>query len=349
LEGAVVGALSVVGEEAQISQGVKIWPSKKVEPGATLSINLIWGNTAPRHLFGQRGVSGLANVDITAEFAVKLGAAYASTLNPGSHVMVSRDQRSISRMISRSLISGLMSVGIHIQNLEATALPISRYVARTLSVVGGIHVRIHPERSDFILIEFFDEQGINVSKAKEKKIEGAFFKEDFRRAPIGEIGNITYDNHALDAYAEGFEKLLRLRNSQQQFKVVIDYVYAVSGAVLPHLLNKVGCDVVVLNASLRQNPPNRNDREELLAQLGPVVVALKANLGVQVSANGEQLVVVDETGSAIQGERLTALMVEVSLRANPGGIVVATRARHRRRTRPRAQLSPRCRRRLCWR
>ncbi|MEM9164235.1 MAG: sugar phosphate nucleotidyltransferase, partial [Cyanobacteria bacterium P01_F01_bin.4] len=96
LEGAVVGALSTVGEEAQISPGVRVWPSKRIESGATLNINLIWGNTAQRNLFGQRGVTGLANIDITPEFAVKLGAAYGSTLKPGSHVTVSRDQRSIS-------------------------------------------------------------------------------------------------------------------------------------------------------------------------------------------------------------------------------------------------------------
>jgi mannose-1-phosphate guanylyltransferase/phosphomannomutase len=88
LEGAVVGPLSTVGEEAQISPGVRVWPSKKIESGATLNINLIWGNTAQRNLFGQRGVTGLANIDITPEFAVKLGAAYGSTLKPGSHVTV---------------------------------------------------------------------------------------------------------------------------------------------------------------------------------------------------------------------------------------------------------------------
>ncbi len=323
LEGAVVGALSVAGEEAQVSSGVRVWPSKKIEPGATLNINLIWGNTAPRNLFGQRGVTGLANVDITAEFAVKLGAAYASTLKSGAQIMISRDQRSISRMLSRSLVSGVMSVGVNVQNLEATALPISRYVAKTLKVAGGIHVRMHPERSDSVLIEFFDPKGINVSKAKEKKIEGAYFKEDFRRASISEIGIITYPSQILTAYSSGFDQLLNLpNNSQKRFKVVIDYVYAVSGAVLPHLLDKVGCEVVVLNASLRQIPPNLIEREELLVQLGSVVEALKANLGVQVSANGEQLILVDEMGNAIQGERLTALMVEISLRANPRGTVV---------------------------
>lgn len=323
LEGAVVGSLSRIGEEAQISTGVRIWPNKSVEAGATLNISLIWGSMAPRNLFGERGVSGLANVDITPEFAVKLGAAYASTLEPGSQVLVSRDQRSISRMVSRSIVSGLMSVGVHIQNLEANALPVSRFIAGKLAVAGGIHVRIHPQRSDHLLIEFFDHKGINIPKSKEKKIESAFFKEDFRRAAIAEIGNITYPSQVIEAYAKGFERRL---NSQairhSRFKVVIDYGYSVSGAVLPLLLNKFGCDAVVLNASLRQVPLTNLEREELLIQLGHVVEALKANLGVQVSANGEQLVLVDETGSIIQGEELTALMAEISLTAHPRGTVV---------------------------
>jgi mannose-1-phosphate guanylyltransferase / phosphomannomutase len=323
LDGAIIGTMSTVGEEAQISPGVRIWPSKSVEAGATLNINLVWGNTAQRHLFGQRGVSGLANVDITAEFAVRLGAAYASTLAPGSQVMVSRDQRSISRMVSRSLASGLMSVGIQVQNLEAIALPISRCAARTLGVNGGIHTRIHPERPDFILIEFFDDQGINLSKAKEKKIEGAFFKEDFRRAAIADIGDISYPSQTLSAYASSFEKLLNITSRHPKpFKIVMDYVYAVSGAVLPHLLGKFGCDVVVLNASLRQSIPTMEERDELLVQLGAVVKALKANLGVQVSANGERFILVDEAGNAIQTERLTALMVDISLRVNPHQTVV---------------------------
>ncbi|MEM9137729.1 MAG: sugar phosphate nucleotidyltransferase, partial [Cyanobacteria bacterium P01_F01_bin.42] len=323
LEGAVVGALSVVGEEAQIRPGVRVWPSKKIEPGASLNINLIWGSSASRNLFGQRGVAGLANIDITPEFAVKVGAAYASTLKPGAQVMVSRDQRSISRMVSRSLISGLMSVGVNVQNLESNAIPISRYIARSLRIAGGIHVRMHPERSDYILIEFFDKEGINISKSKEKKIEGAYFKEDFRRASIDGIGNISYPSLTLNSYARGFEERINAKAvRQRQFKIVIDYVYAVSGAVLPNLLNKFNCDVVVLNASLRQSAPSNLEREELLTQLSPVVEALNANFGVQVSANGEQLILVDETGSAIRGERLTALMTEIILTANPRGTIV---------------------------
>jgi mannose-1-phosphate guanylyltransferase/phosphomannomutase len=323
LEGAVVGSLSTVGEEAQISPGVRVWPSKKIESGATLNINLIWGNTAKRNLFGQRGVQGLANIDITPEFAVKLGAAYGSTLKHGSTVAVSRDQRGISRMVTRSLISGLMSVGVNVFNLEAAALPVARAVIPTLNVAGGLHVRLSPDRADQILIEIIDSKGINITKAKEKKIEGAYFKEDLRRAQIHEIGNVVYPAEVVDNYSISFEKHLNveaLRHSNA--KIVIDYVYAVSGAILPQLLAKFGCDAVVLNASLSQTSVSNRERENLLDQLSRVVEALRAHFGVQVYANGEQFILVDDTGSTIRGEILTALMVNMVLTANPRSTVV---------------------------
>ncbi|AOX00313.1 mannose-1-phosphate guanylyltransferase [Moorena producens PAL-8-15-08-1] len=322
-EGAVVGSLSKVGEEAQISPTVRVWPNKTIESGATLNINLIWGNTAQRNLFGQRGVQGLANIDITPEFAVKLGAAYGSTLKLGSQVSLSRDQRSICRMVTRSLIGGLMSVGIDVQNLDATAIPVARTVVPTLGVEGGIHVRVHPDRPDHILIEVIDAKGINISKGKEKKIEGAYFKEDLRRVQINDIGNVNYPIQLIDIYGTAFEKHLNveaIRNSSA--KVVIDYAYAVSGAVLPQLLAKFGADAVVLNASLKQTAISTEERESLLNQLGQVVEALKANFGVQVSANGEQLILVDESGISIRGEILTALMVNIMLTSNPRGTVV---------------------------
>ncbi len=323
LEGVVIGPLCIIGEEAQINANVKIWPSKRVEPGAILNLNLIWGNTAHRNLFGQRGVSGVVNIDITPEFAVKLGAAYGSTLKPGTEIVVSRDQRNVARMVTRSLIAGLMSVGINIQNLEATAIPIARTMIPKLKVVGGIHVRIHPDRPEFLLIEFLDSQGINISKAAEKKIEGAYFKEDLRRVSIPEIGEMSYPAQVLETYRHAFETLLDVETlTHSSPKIVIDYAYGVSGAILPLLLSKFGCDAVVLNASLRQTAVTNEERETLLNQLGQVVEALKASLGVQVSANGEQLILVDESGLPIRGELLTALMVHMTLTAYPQGTVV---------------------------
>ena len=324
MEGAVIGSNSTIGEEARISPNVRIWPSKYVESGATLTTNLIWGAIASRNLFGQHGVTGLANIDITPEYAVKLGAAYGATLSPNSHVMVSRDQRTICRMLTRSLISGLMSVGINVENLEATAIPIARFIAPSLRVVGGIHVRVHPDRNDCVMIEFLDAHGININKATEKKIESTFFKEDFRRARIEEIGEISYPTRVLDYYNTGFAKNLdveAIRYSDCK-KIVIDYVYAVSGAVLPRILGKFSTDVVVLNASLNETAPAPRDREKMLTQLTDVVKAVKANFGVQVYANGEKFILIDEFGKPIRDQILTGLMVEMALASNQGSTVV---------------------------
>jgi mannose-1-phosphate guanylyltransferase/phosphomannomutase len=226
-------------------------------------------------------------------------------------------------MVSRSLIAGLMSVGINVQNLEATAIPVARSVLSQLGVAGGIHVRLHPDRPDHVLIEFFDQNGIDIPKSKEKKIEGAYFKEDLRRSQIQEIGTVIYPTQVVPTYATVFEKHLNLEavlNSQA--KVVIDYVYAVSGAVLPQILGKLDCDAVVLNASLRQNALSNDEREAMLGQLGQVVQALRATFGAQVSANGEQLILVDEMGAQIRGEVLTALMIHMMLTDHPRGTVV---------------------------
>jgi mannose-1-phosphate guanylyltransferase/phosphomannomutase len=327
-EGVAIGSLSTVGEESQINSLVRVWPSKHIESGAILNLDLIWGQTAHRNLFGQRGVSGLANIDITPEFAVKLGAAYGSTLPPGTQVTVSRDQRSISRMVTRSFISGLMSVGINVQNLEATPIPVARSVVPTLGVVGGVHVRIDPDRPDRCAIEFFDEKGINLSKAREKKIEGSYFKEDLRRVQIDEIGDVFYPSQTLEIYRNCFEKHLNLEAIRySNTKIVVDYAYSVSGAILPQLLNKFGCEAMVLNASLTQAVMTDEGRESLLIQLGRVVEAISATFGAQITANGEQLVLVDEAGGLIRGEALTALMVEAVLAAHPrSAVVVPVRA-----------------------
>ncbi len=321
-EAAVLGPLSSVGEDAQISSGVRVWPSKKIEPGAILNINLIWGSQAPRNLFSQRGIIGLANVDITPEFAVKIGAAYGATLKPGAQVQISRDQRRICRMVTRSLISGLMSVGVNVQNLDATAIPIARYCAPIHKVVGGIHVRVHPERPDHILIEFLDAQGINISKAKEKKIESAYFKEDFQRASIQDVGDVNYPERMLEYYEEGFKKSMNIESLRNSKKIVIDYAYGVAGAILPVLLGQFGADAVVLNASLGFTSPSMEQREQMLAQLSKVVEAVEASFGIQILANGEQLVLIDELGQVIRGEILNAVIAELVLAASPRSTII---------------------------
>src|SRR5512142_1570108 len=113
-EGPVIGDNTTIGDGAIIQPGVKIWPDKEIETGATVSSSIIWGSQGRRVLFGRWGVTGLVNVDITPEFSAKLGAAYGATLPKGSTVVMNRDPHRTPRMIKRALISGLPSAGAHV-------------------------------------------------------------------------------------------------------------------------------------------------------------------------------------------------------------------------------------------
>ncbi|EQD40004.1 mannose-1-phosphate guanyltransferase, partial [mine drainage metagenome] len=97
----VLGDECFVGAHAQISAGVKVYPFKTVEAGAIVNSSIVWESKGARDLFGRQGVSGLANVDLTPELALRLSMAYAGTLSKGAIVTCSRDSSRSARALKR--------------------------------------------------------------------------------------------------------------------------------------------------------------------------------------------------------------------------------------------------------
>lgn len=346
LEGSVIGPKSVIGEEARVDPDVRIWPEKAIDAGAQVPTSVIWGTRAPRSLFGANGVVGIANVEITPEFAVNLAAAYGATVKSGP-VLVSRDYWPVSRMISRAIISGLMSVGVDVQNLEAMPLPIARHYVKTQRASGLVHTRISQRDAGKVKVEFFDSAGIAITKAMERKIESTFFKEDFPRCLPQDVGSISYPSRVREYYMGEYLQHVKGQVYEQDkvaFCVVpgsnytrvtkdgtlitrppmavIDYAMAETGVILPDLLGQLGIETVVLNASIRGNPPKQEERMAMRKQLADVVRALNADLGAQIGRNGEQGTLVDETGQVIRGELLLATVADIFLRDKHGCSIV---------------------------
>ncbi|MGC8786754.1 MAG: sugar phosphate nucleotidyltransferase, partial [Anaerolineae bacterium] len=248
-EGAVVGDMSMVGERAIIHPNVKIWPEKVVEAGATVKSSIIWGSQARRVLFGRYGVTGQVNIDLTPEFAAKLGAAFGATLPKGAVVTINRDPHRSPRMLKRGLISGLPSAGIHVRDLRSVPIPVARYITRKIGAAGGLHVRLSPHDNRVVDIKFMDSRGLNLSKDAERNIERVFFREDFRRVYLDEIGVIDYQPDVIETYTADFLSRLNIQAIQNaRFSVVVDYANAPTSLVLPNILRHLGVRVVELNA-----------------------------------------------------------------------------------------------------
>ncbi len=328
-EGSVVGDNSIVQEGAIIQSNVKIWPDKEIEAGALINSSIIWGSQGRRGLFSRFGVSGLVNVDLTPEFAAKLGAAYGGILPKGAIVCINRDSHHRTpRMIKRAIISGLPSAGVNVHDINQVPIPVARYFIRSTDAVGGVHVRLSPHDKRVIDIKFFDQYGLDINKTTERKLENLFFREDFRRVDVDEVGAIEVLENAdvLNRYLEGFSgvvdyDLVRKR----KFQVVIDYANGSATQLLPGIFNRLGCDLIVLNAGADESRLARpvEEIEKDVQRLATITAGLNADMGIRIDPGGESISVVDDRGRILDGMKMLAVMTSLFLRRYPGGTVAA--------------------------
>ncbi|WP_303720630.1 mannose-1-phosphate guanyltransferase [Malonomonas rubra] len=330
--GVVVGDDCKVGKNATINTDVKIWPSKIIESSAIVTNNLIWGETWRKSLFEGALVKGLTNIELTPEFAAKLGAAYGSTLPKDSFVLTGRDSIRSSRMLKRAFVGGLLSAGVNVRDIKRLSLPVLRYKLTTFGEVGGVHFRQSPRDSSTTEIVFLDEQGMELSSAATKSIERVFYKENFRRVHFSEPGSISELPNINNYYRDGFLRALdRDIIAKIKPRVVIDLNHSPAAEVLPALLNEIGCEVIELNSHIDEAymPSALEDQTEAFERMGQIVTALKATAGFWLGASGERAVYIDGTGKVLSPtETLTLLSALVAKTRQEGAIALPIAAPH---------------------
>jgi mannose-1-phosphate guanylyltransferase/phosphomannomutase len=323
-EGAVVGDACLLGEGTRVEQDVKIWPNKVTETGARVTMSLIWGTKWPGALFSGPGVRGLANLEITPEFAAKLASAFGATLEHGVQVITSRDIHPVSRMTKRAMIAGLMSVGVNVLDLRTMPAPIARHAALVSGAAGGIHVSLWASNPDEVLIEFFDSQGRSLGRAEERNVEGVFFRGDYRRSHREEVGSLDFLGRAVEAYTTDFRGCVNTEAIRAAHpRIVVDYSFGALAMFMPMLLGRLGCEAIGLNTFVDPThfPISWEKRRRDLGHLSDIVTAYRAHLGVLIDGQGERMAVVDEAGRPVSGDDLLNIMTYLAVRQNGGGIV----------------------------
>jgi mannose-1-phosphate guanylyltransferase/phosphomannomutase len=327
-DGAVIGDGCVLGESTRVYPKVKLWPNKYTDPGARVSMSLVWGSKWPGSLFGAAGVSGVVNREITPEFATRLGAAFGAFQGAGARVVTGRDSHPAARMIKRATIAGLMSVGANVLDLRTMPSPVLRHAVVTSGAAGGVHVALSPTDPNLILLQFVDSQGRLIDRAAERKIEGIFFREDFQRTHRDAVGTLSYLARSVEHYAEDLLSFIDTEAIRRRRPtIVVDYAHGPLAFLMPALVGRMGCEAVGLNAFVDETrePLSWADRSQHTDQVSGVVSALHAEFGAILDQHGERLAIVDETGSPIPGDELLAAYVYLVLRTLPPGAASSRR------------------------
>ncbi len=316
-EGVVVADEGRIGEGAVLNPRVKVYPFKSVDPGAIVSSSIIWQSGGARALFGDRGVAGLINIDITPEMAIRLALAYGSLIPGGSTVVASRDATRAARVVKRAMIAGLNAGGQNCHDLELVPSPVARFYAGSARAVGGFSIRSAPMDPESVEIQFFDDAGVDVSPAVQRQIERAYYRDDLRRAFHHDIGELSFPARGRDYYARGLLDSVDVGAIRaRRAKLVIDYGWGSTTLTGPQVLGRTAGDVLGVNAVLDEDRVVLSPEETLahLETLSRLVSSSGAEFGALIDSPGERVHLVDGSGRVLpQG---TVLLAYVWLVAN---------------------------------
>jgi len=311
-EGAAIGDEVRLGAQSAVLPGVRIYPYKEVETGSQLHESLIWESRTSSHLFGKEGVSGLVNVDLTPETAVRLAAALGTALKRGARVVASRESPSACRMIKRAMITGLNSTGVDVSDLRILPAAVSRHLLKTHGYDAGFHVGVSYSDPEMLLIRFYEQPGIQLTSGLQKEIEKHFTRHELRRAAFNTVGQVTYPARVSESYAQDLLSALDIEAIRARgFRIVVDYGYSATSFVLPLVLGPLGVEAVGAHGFSQEGSQPSGSLRESVGQAKRLVAAVGADLGVAFDRAGERLFVVDEQAREIPVEQTLLLFLRL--------------------------------------
>lgn len=305
-----------IGKYVTLKKGVFIWPSKIVTDTSIVTHSLVWGKSWSTSLFGSYGIIGANNVEVTPEFAAKIGCAYGTILGKGSEVFTGRDVDKSSRMLKRAMIAGLISTGVNVQDLRATPVPILRFAIRTQGSSGGVHVKRSPFDPHLTNIKFFDKEGFDLSVSMEQNIERIFFREEFYRGNIEEIGTIDVPTRIVESYRNYYLDSLDLKIiKSSNLKFVVDYSFGSTVMFLPNIIGDFDLEIFSLNAYMdgRKSVRSFQEFQDALNKIAMMEKSINSDFGVLIDANGEKVFVIDNSGEIYSNTRLVSIFIKLLL------------------------------------
>jgi mannose-1-phosphate guanylyltransferase/phosphomannomutase len=326
-EGAVIGSDTIIRENGIIKPDVKVWPHKVIEAGATVQNSIVWGTRFPKKIFGLDGVTGLANIEMTPEFAARIAASFATVMGKSGRLAVSSDSYAASQMIKRAVISGMQSVGAMVAHLGDGITPMHRYTVRALELDGGIHVKVCARKADLVTMVFINGKGGNISRSVERKVENVMLREDFNRSDSHRIVPVENFPEAGMQYGRSLDRAVRgFRQGIRGLRLVMAYDRMNLDGFIKPAFASLGILHENIDFDLKGRAGSWQSYRELLPQLSEAVVSGGADGGAVLDHNGDSLILLDERGRVISEDLLTALSALIVFKTKGGPVVVPVTA-----------------------
>lgn len=287
---------------------------------------------AERKLFGTDGVRGVANVHpMTSEMALRLGRALGYLVRSGPHrhrIVIGKDTRLSGYMLEHALASGIESMGVDVYFTGPLPTPAIAFITQSMRADAGAVISASHNPYQDNGIKFFWRDGFKLPDEVEARIEELVLEQhiDHLRPTAQKIGKAFKIDDAGGRYVVHAKSIFPKAMTLDGLTIVVDCANGAAYRVAPSVFEELGAKVIRLG--------DKPDGKNINAKCGALhpeamckaVVKHKADLGVALDGDADRLIVADERGQVVDGDRIMAVCARelIARKALPKKTLVST-------------------------
>ena len=262
-------------------------------------------------LFGTDGARGVANSELTCELAMKIGRAAAMVLTEScAHkpkVLIGMDTRASSHMLAAAIGAGLCSVGADVLIIDVVPTPAVAFLVKEYDYDAGVMISASHNPCEYNGIKIFQGNGYKLPDELENEIEEIILDET-KLPPVvlgGDVGKISFSSKAVDDYI--FHLAMTADGDFKGMKIALDCANGSASVTARALFTRLGAKCCIINETPNGTNINENCGSTHLEQLRKFVVENKCDIGFAFDGDADRLLVVDENGEVVDGDKIIAV------------------------------------------
>ena len=262
-------------------------------------------------LFGTDGARGVANSELTCELAMKIGRAAAMVLTEScAHkpkVLIGMDTRASSHMLAAAIGAGLCSVGADVLIIDVVPTPAVAFLVKEYDYDAGVMISASHNPCEYNGIKIFQGNGYKLPDELENEIEEIILDET-KLPPVvlgGDVGKISFSSKAVDDYI--FHLAMTADGDFKGMKIALDCANGSASVTARALFTRLGAKCCIINETPNGTNINENCGSTHLEQLQKFVVENKCDIGFAFDGDADRLLVVDENGEVVDGDKIIAV------------------------------------------
>lgn len=265
--------------------------------------------------FGTDGIRGRANqFPIKLDMIVKIGMAIGLKFIQGNNkerIIIAKDTRLSGYMLENALASALVCVGVDVFLVGPVPTPAVAMLTKSLRANAGIMISASHNPYSDNGIKIFDQNGKKLNDNMELEIEKLIDSDlDQYLAPAEKLGKVFRIDDARGRYIEYVKNSFDDNLTLSGLKIVIDTANGAAYSMAKEILYELGATVIPIGDKPNGYNINENCGSTKPELLSKTVKENNANIGIALDGDADRLLVVDENGKTIDGDKIIGLIAE---------------------------------------